>query len=105
MVEGVAKNPLYANITLDPHNADLYPDDDTLPGLDKHVVHDTESDVKSTFDQETVGIDDHPALNLNTSDVAKDESVIFLEKMGVADPECQNTRLYIYLFCIAQPYT
>ncbi|KAF8223882.1 hypothetical protein L208DRAFT_1128042, partial [Tricholoma matsutake] len=36
----VAKNPLYADITLDPHNADLYPDDDTLPGLEEHVVHD-----------------------------------------------------------------
>ncbi|KAF8227680.1 hypothetical protein L208DRAFT_1076546, partial [Tricholoma matsutake] len=39
-LKDVAKNPLYANITLDPRNADLYPDDDTLPGLDKHVVHD-----------------------------------------------------------------
>ncbi|KAF8231122.1 hypothetical protein L208DRAFT_1278729, partial [Tricholoma matsutake] len=35
-----AKNPLYANITLDPRNADLYPNDNILPGLEQHVVHD-----------------------------------------------------------------
>jgi hypothetical protein len=86
-LKDIAKNPLYANITLDPRNVELYPDDDTLPGLDQYVVHDTESDVKSIFDQETAGVNDHPALNLNTKDVANDESVIFLEKMGVADPE------------------
>ncbi|KAF8228866.1 hypothetical protein L208DRAFT_1072063, partial [Tricholoma matsutake] len=39
-LKDVAKNPLYTSIILDPHNADLYPDDDTLPGLDQLVVHD-----------------------------------------------------------------
>ncbi|KAF8231265.1 hypothetical protein L208DRAFT_1152329, partial [Tricholoma matsutake] len=35
----IAKNPLYTNIILDPCNVELYPDDDTLPGLDQYVVH------------------------------------------------------------------
>lgn len=51
------------------------------------MVHDTELDVKSTFEQETADADSHPASNLNAKDVAENESILFLEKMGVADPE------------------
>ena len=86
-LKDVAKNPLYANITLEARNADLYPDDDILPGLEQQVVHDTESDVKKTFDEETAGIDDHPALNLSSKYGETDQSIIFLEQMGVSDPE------------------
>ena len=39
-LKDVAKNPLYANITLDPYNANLYPDDDSLPGVEECMVHD-----------------------------------------------------------------
>lgn len=82
-----ACNPLYADIVLDPIAASLLPDDGVLPGLDDRVIHDTSLDVKSTFDTETAGPDDHPALQVQ-QDPDSDEPVVFLEKMGVSDPEC-----------------
>lgn len=81
-----AHNPLYQNITLDPLSADMYPIDGVLPGIDNRVIHDTHLNVQATFDTETAGIDDHPALQVRQDSDTMDP-VIFLEKMGVSDPE------------------
>ena len=43
-------------------------------------------DVKHTFDDETAGFSDHPALQV-TQEGNDEGPVIFLEKLGVSDPE------------------
>ena len=64
---------------------DLYPVDDVLPGIDNCVIHDTSLDVKHTFDDETAGFSDHPALQVTQEGI--EGPVVFLEKPGVSDPE------------------
>jgi len=81
----VAHNPLYQGITLDQRHIELYPDSDILPGIDKWVIHDTTLDAKQVFDDETAGFSDHPALQVDQEDT--EGPVMFLEKLGVSDPE------------------
>ena len=63
----------------------VLPDSDVLPGIDKWVVHDTTLDAKQTFDDESAGFSDHPALQVKQDD--GEDPVLFLEKLGVSDPE------------------
>ena len=56
-----------------------------MPGIDKRVVHDTTLNAKQTFDDETAGFSDHPALQVGQDD--GEGPVIFLEKLGVSHPE------------------
>lgn len=77
--------------------SDLYPENGILPGLCDHVVEDNELNAKIIFEEETAGFEEHPASLLQpASDHATDdtadglESVPFLEKMGVSDPESVN---------------
>ena len=82
----VAHNPLYQGITLEQRHANLYPDNDVLPGIDNCVIHDTTLDVKQTFDEEAAGFADHPALQVLTQE-GTEGPVVFLKKLGVSDPE------------------
>ena len=84
MVKKVANNPLYQGITLDQRHVEHYPDSDALPGIDKWIVHDTTLDAKQTFDDDTAGFSDHPALQVKQDD--SEDPVDFLEKLGVSDP-------------------
>ena len=84
-LKNVANNPPYQGITLDQRHVELYPDSDVLPGIDKRVVHDTTLDAKQTFDDETAGFSDHPALQVKQDD--GEDPVLFLEKLGVSAPE------------------
>ena len=59
----VAHNPLYQGI-IEQRHANLYPDNDVLPGIDNCVIHDTTLDVKQTFDEETAGFANPPALQV-----------------------------------------
>jgi len=82
-----AHNRLYSNIPLNESILDNYPDDDILPGLDDRVIYDHESDAYSIFSEETAGFSEHPAEAANNVDIDNNNSVCFLEKMGVSDPE------------------
>jgi len=73
------------HFTLEQRHAGLYPVDDVFPGIDNHVIHDTTLDVKHTFDDETAGFADHPALQVTQE--GTEGLVVFLEKLGVSDPE------------------
>ncbi|KAG1829920.1 hypothetical protein EV424DRAFT_1583715 [Suillus variegatus] len=88
-------NCLYADIELDLAVLDQYPADGTLPGLHERVVEDRELDARRVFSSETAGFATHPAELLEApstpaSDVAIDEPITLLEKMGVSDPECDK---------------
>lgn len=65
---------------------DLYPEDGILPGIEERLIHDRNSDPKQLFDEETAGFQEHPAQNIK-NDIDPDIPVVFLEKMGVSDPE------------------
>lgn len=85
-------NRLYADIPIDPHVVELYPDDGVLPGLSDCVVEDLESNPKFLFEEETSGFDAYPAtlvydVEQDSELLAESEPVTLLEKMGVSDPE------------------
>ncbi|PPQ75657.1 hypothetical protein CVT26_001814 [Gymnopilus dilepis] len=82
-----ARNPLYQSVVLDKRNIDLYPENDTLPGVADRVLHDQSLSVAKTFAEESAGLDDHPALQVQAADDDCDEPLLFLEKFGVSDPE------------------
>ena len=92
-LKNVVNNPLYQGITLDQRHVEIYPDSDVLPGIDKcvsvefqwHLVHDTTLNAKQTFDDETTGFSDHLASQVGQDD--GEGIVLYLEKLGVSDPE------------------
>lgn len=79
-------NRLYADIMLDESIMDRYPDDGPLPDLNEGIIHDNTLDVERVFADETAGFSEHPA-DLVRCDRTTDCPEIFLEKMGVSDPE------------------
>ena len=79
-------NHLYADISLDPEIMDLYPEDGVLPDILHGVFEDHETNVDKTFANETAGFSEHPAELIRTHS-GSDSAVVFLEKMGVSDPE------------------
>ena len=87
----VEHNRLYAKISLDELTMDLYPEDGYLPVKDR-VIHDRESNVEDIFIEETAGISKHPAELLGSSSETSESEPfnVMLEKMGVADPECDR---------------
>ena len=87
-----AHNRLYANILLDESTMKLYPEDGYLPGIEDNVIHDCRSDTEGVFKEETAGLSEHPAELLgSSSDVSESKQLgVMIEKMGVADPECDR---------------
>lgn len=81
-----AHNPLYYHIPLSLINLEQYPDDGILPGVEERVILNESPADKENFVQETAGLDDHPADQVQS--LGNDETMIFLEQMGVSDPEC-----------------
>jgi hypothetical protein len=79
-------NQLYADISLDPEIMDLYPEDGVLPDIIHGVFEDHKTNVDKTFANETAGFSEHPAELIRTHSDS-DSAVVFLEKMGVSDPE------------------
>ncbi|KAJ7939468.1 hypothetical protein B0H13DRAFT_1850764 [Mycena leptocephala] len=59
-----------------------------LPGINDRIIHDDQSNSRQVFEEESAGVDNHPAADLqNTEDGGP---VFFLENMGVSDPECDG---------------
>jgi len=58
-----------------------------LPGIDKHVVHDTTLAAKQTFDDETAGFSDHPALPLAVDSVPEVQLTDSETDVGAVDDE------------------
>jgi hypothetical protein len=85
-------NRLYTNIILDESAMNLYPEDGYLPGIDDGVIHDHQSDADEIFREEAAGISEHPAELLGSSPQGLESEPfgVMLEKMGVADPECDR---------------
>ena len=79
-------NYLYKDITLSKENSNCYPDSDAIPGIQHRVIHEKDIDIAKLLAEETAGIDDHPALQVLQSS-NENEITVFLEKMGVSDPE------------------
>ena len=79
-------NRLYQDMLLDESIMDLYPEDGTLPDIDKGVVEDIRLNAQKTFLEETAGISEHPAEMVQAHSITL-TPVVFLEKMGVSDPE------------------
>ncbi|KAJ7889005.1 hypothetical protein B0H13DRAFT_1626887 [Mycena leptocephala] len=84
-----AQNPLYVDIPLSEENLLQYSEATTvLPSINDRIIHDDQSNSRQVFEEESVGVDNHPAADLqNTED---GEPVFFLENMGVSDPECDG---------------
>ena len=80
-------NLLYSEMPLDRTTLDQYPDDDALPGVKNNIVEDHVSDVSHIFSEETAGPSEHPAEILKETNSESNEPFIFLEKVGVSDPE------------------
>jgi ATP-dependent exoDNAse (exonuclease V) alpha subunit len=83
-------NILYSDIVLDPDILSQYPDDDCIPGLEERVVLNDTLNPKTVFNQEAAAFSEHPAdLVINEANRTSDDNTpfIFLEKMGVSDPE------------------
>ncbi|KIM77930.1 hypothetical protein PILCRDRAFT_11597 [Piloderma croceum F 1598] len=64
-----------------------YPEDDILLGIENNVVEDHESDVSRIFAEETAGLSKHLAELLKDPCSESEEPFVFLEKVGVSDPE------------------
>ena len=71
---------------LDRNILDQYPEDGALPGIENNVVEDNISDASQIFLNETARPSEHPAEMLKDSN-KPDDSFVFLEKVGVSDPE------------------
>src|ERR1700692_452526 len=80
-------NFLNFDMPLDSTTLDQYPEDDTIPGIENNIVEDNTSDAAQIFLDETAGPSEHPAQMLKESHSNTDEPFIFLEKVGVSDPE------------------
>ncbi|KAJ3516563.1 hypothetical protein NMY22_g14178 [Coprinellus aureogranulatus] len=86
-------NRLYSHLDLDMDAVSQYPDDGPLPGIEESALHDERSatDARSMFNEETAGIESHPASLLTTDTNENMSGTLVLEKMGVSDPE--STRI------------
>ena len=80
-------NVYYLDIPLDKTILEQYAEDDILPGIENNVVEDHESDVSRIFSEETAGPSEHPAELLKDPHSESNEAFVFLEKVGVSDPE------------------
>jgi len=80
-------NVHYLDMHLDKTILDQYPEDDMLPGITDNVIEDHASDVSQIFLEETAGPSEHPAELLKVPPSEADEPFVFLEKVGVSDPE------------------
>ena len=80
-------NRLYADIEIDSAIFDLYPNDGPLPGVEDVIIHDSKLEAQQVFSEESAGLSEHPAELLHNTNMPVDEPFIFLEKMGVSDPE------------------
>ena len=84
-------NKYYKKFPLIPSVLNLYPEDDTLPGLEERVVYDSHSNPHEVFEQETAGFAPHPASSENESENCHNSSLAMVESMGISDPE--STRI------------
>ena len=84
-------NHLYCNIQLDSSIMDSYPVYGLLPDIKYRIFLDHETDALDTFTEETAGFAEHPAQLLsdesNVSNSQLSPPTIFIEKMGVSDPD------------------
>jgi hypothetical protein len=80
-------NILYSHIELDLIILEQYPEEGSLPGIIDNVIQDCKSDPSTIFEEESAALFEHPAMSLNPSESASDEPFVFLERVGVSDPE------------------
>ena len=80
-------NALYHDMAIDFSIFDKYADDDFPRGLEQNIIYDSLSNVKDIFAEETADFSDHPASTLSGPASDPDQPFIFVEKMGVSDPE------------------
>ncbi|KAG8970759.1 hypothetical protein FRC05_011710 [Tulasnella sp. 425] len=82
-------NPLYKDRLFSLDHLSLYEEDGCVPGLEDATIVDSALPVAETFEQETAGLEAHPATLLSTETTSESPSSpkIFLEAMGVSDPE------------------
>ncbi|KAE8221964.1 hypothetical protein CF319_g4767 [Tilletia indica] len=74
----------YPQFPVDEHALNSLPDDDVPELLMRHVTYEANDTVPSLFDQETTGLDTHPAL-LEDTDENSDDPRTFLEHHGLLD--------------------
>src|SRR5882762_1900294 len=77
----------YMNMPLDKSILDEYSEDDALPSIKNNIVEDNISDSSWIFLDETAGPSEHTAEMLKDSHTNTNEPFVFLEKVGVSDPE------------------
>ena len=82
-----AHNLCYLDMLLDKTIIDQYPEDGILPGIENNVVEDHSSDMSSIFLVETTGPSEHPAELLKDPQSESVEPFVFLERVGVSNPE------------------
>ena len=80
-------NALYHDMAIDFSIFNEYADDDFPRGLEQNIIYNSLSNVKDIFSGETAGFSDHPASTLSGPASDPDQPFIFVEKMGVSDPE------------------
>jgi len=59
-------NHLYTHIPIDKDILDMYPEDDSLPGIENHIVENNEIHSKYVFSEETAGFSDHHAQEFHS---------------------------------------
>jgi hypothetical protein len=86
-------NTMYAELPVDQEALDSLPDDGILDGAAERVIHDQRKDPSNVFAKATAGPAQHPAQDaldgLKGQD-APDDPFVFVEKIGVTDPDSVN---------------
>ena len=83
-------NILYKDIEIDESNLNLYPDTGILPGSLEKAFVDTDTDPDEAFAEETSGIHDHPAVDIQNHRESNDTVNSYMEHTGMSDPEGYN---------------
>ncbi|KAG8971978.1 hypothetical protein FRC05_010513 [Tulasnella sp. 425] len=87
-------NDLYRNLPLSMENLNMYSEDGIPEGLDEAAIVDEDLDPHDVFEEETAGVEVHPASAVRNDEAGDDPAVpkVFLEAMGVSDPEASALR-------------
>ena len=80
-------NRLYSDLELSMDNLDTYEEDGSLPNLAESIIHQVVQNPHEQFDTEAAGLSEHPARIKPDSFDEGAPDRIFLESMGVSDPE------------------
>ncbi|KAG8893641.1 hypothetical protein FRC01_013463, partial [Tulasnella sp. 417] len=82
-------NRLYENFAYDDSILEQYEDCEIIPGLLDSAIVDEDLSARDVFEEETAGIDAHPATSVRNDEPGDDplKPKVFVEHMGVSDPE------------------